>query len=72
MDETRQLAGGQLWRKGKVYVDGWDSGDGNFRIIPSKQSGYILIAFEHERDDGELWTRTFPTVEAAMEQAEKM
>jgi hypothetical protein len=68
----RQIPGGRLWFKTKVYVDGWDSECGNFRIIPSKPSGFILIAFEHEGQDGEFWTRTFPTVEEAMEYAERM
>jgi hypothetical protein len=66
---TKQLPGGRIWTKDTLGC--WDSEDGTLRIFPSQSGiGVILISFEHEGQDGEFWTRQFPTVEAAMEYAE--
>lgn len=66
------------WIPGRVAVDGWDTEDGNYRIIPVKgqKAGevrwWLLISFLHESEDGQLWTRRFPTVEAAKDHAERI
>ncbi len=71
--KTKQVSGGQVWRQSKVSVLGWDSENGDFRVIPTKDGRQqLLIAFEHEDVYGNFITKRFQTVEAAMEYAEKM
>jgi hypothetical protein len=74
LPKTKQLKGGQLWTRKKSGVDGYSSEDGNYDILINHDKGYVvLVSFQHEPIDAcEFWRKQFPTVEAAMEYAEKM
>jgi hypothetical protein len=71
---TKQLPGGMLWNRKTTGVPGWQAEGGQFDILEG--NGYVvLVAFEHDPkadDDCDFWRQRFPTVEAAMEHAEKM
>lgn len=69
--KTKRIEGGRLWKQSRINPDGWESGDGSFRIY-SHRGNWMLISFEHFDQNDEYLTRMFPTVEAAMEYAEKM
>ena len=76
MFETKQLPGGRLWEKGRLFTESWEAEDGSFRIIPTKNgSDFLLISFDHDSVPGsgqDYWTKRFSTVEAAMDYAERM
>jgi hypothetical protein len=54
------------WKEGKSG-DWLDSEDGSYRIVLVPGGGAMLIAFDEEDADGEVWRKLFPTVEAAKE-----
>ena len=60
------------WTPSQLFTDGWDSECGDFRIVPSKREGALLLAFRHPdpQGGGRFWTRSFPTAEEAVEYAE--
>lgn len=67
------------WKKADIspmQYDKWESDCGNFDILKGKNSGYRLIAFEHDPSDqfpdAEFWMWEYRTLEEAKHQAEKM
>lgn len=74
MPANRQLNGGRLWLRKEQGISGYSSEDGNYDILINEAKGcVVLVSFIHDSvDDAEFWRRQFPTVDAAMEYAEKM
>jgi hypothetical protein len=58
------------WTESRIAVDGWDSETGDYRIIRAKNGKYRLVSFIHDGEDGDLWFKDFPTLDAAKEYAE--
>jgi hypothetical protein len=60
------------WTKSIIAVEGHDSDDGNFRIVQTKEGRWLLIAFAVETRDGDVWRKTFTSLDAAKDYAESM
>lgn len=68
------IPGGRVWVPSALFAHGWDSECGNFRIVPWKPEGVLLMAFRHADPTGRgrFWTKVLPTVEDAILHAECM
>lgn len=69
------VPGGRKWVESTLAV-GYQSEDGDFQLTPAldTKGGWILTSFAHDppTDNGELWTKRFPTAREAQEYAEMM
>ena len=63
---------GIVWTENQCKLKGWDSDNGNFRIIIAKNGKHRLISFIHEDDDGEFRWWDFATLEQAKLYAEQI
>lgn len=60
------------WKPNKIAVDGFDSDDGNYRILRARNGKWRLVSFVDEDDDGDMNWWDFSTVEQAKEFAENL